>query len=59
MTYVLIAVFNFTVDEEFEAVAIQVLNRTQGMVNKYRRLLMVEAEVCLEHSPLNNVQKTS
>ncbi|XP_059388624.1 BRD4-interacting chromatin-remodeling complex-associated protein-like [Carassius carassius] len=32
------------VDEEFEAVAIQVLNKTQAMVNKYRRLLMVEAE---------------
>lgn len=35
------------VDEEFEAVASQVLMRTQSMVNKYRRLLMVEAEVCL------------
>lgn len=35
----------FTVDEEFEIVATQVLNRTQAMVNKYRRLLMVEAEV--------------
>lgn len=33
------------VDEEFEAVATQVLKRTQAMVNKYRRLLMVEAEV--------------
>lgn len=33
------------VDEEFEAVATQVLLRTQSMVNKYRRLLMVEAEV--------------
>uniref|UniRef100_A0A7N6BSN2 GLTSCR protein conserved domain-containing protein n=1 Tax=Anabas testudineus TaxID=64144 RepID=A0A7N6BSN2_ANATE len=33
------------VDEEFEIVATQVLNRTQAMVNKYRRLLMVEAEV--------------
>lgn len=33
------------VDEEFEAVATQVLMRTQSMVNKYRRLLMVEAEV--------------
>uniref|UniRef100_A0A672M9P7 BICRA like chromatin remodeling complex associated protein n=1 Tax=Sinocyclocheilus grahami TaxID=75366 RepID=A0A672M9P7_SINGR len=28
------------VDEEFEAVAVQVLSRTQAMVNKYRRLLM-------------------
>lgn len=34
-----------TVDEEFEDVATQVLNRTCAMVNKYRRLLMVEAEV--------------
>lgn len=33
------------VDEEFEDVATQVLNRTCAMVNKYRRLLMVEAEV--------------
>lgn len=33
------------VDEEFEAVATQVLKRTQSMVNKYRRLLLVEAEV--------------
>lgn len=32
-------------DEEFEDVATQVLNRTCAMVNKYRRLLMVEAEV--------------
>lgn len=37
--------FEFPVDEEFEAAATQVLMRTQGMVNKYRRLLMVEAEV--------------
>uniref|UniRef100_A0A3B4F8V1 BRD4 interacting chromatin remodeling complex associated protein like n=1 Tax=Pundamilia nyererei TaxID=303518 RepID=A0A3B4F8V1_9CICH len=34
----------FSQDEEFEAAATQVLMRTQGMVNKYRRLLMVEAE---------------
>ncbi|TRY94543.1 hypothetical protein DNTS_008444 [Danionella cerebrum] len=33
------------VDEEFETVASQVLNRTHAMVNKYRRLLMVEAEI--------------
>lgn len=32
------------VDEEFEVAATQVLKRTQAMVNKYRRLLMVEAE---------------
>ena len=35
----------FTVDEEFEVVATQVLMRTHTMVNKYRRLLLVEAEV--------------
>lgn len=34
-----------TVDEEFEVVATKVLMRTHVMVNKYRRLLMVEAEV--------------
>lgn len=39
--------FVFAVDEEFEAVATEVLMRTQSMVNKYRRLLMVEAEVGL------------
>ncbi|XP_076855610.1 BRD4-interacting chromatin-remodeling complex-associated protein-like isoform X2 [Brachyhypopomus gauderio] len=32
------------VDDEFQTVATQVLKRTQSMVNKYRRLLMVEAE---------------
>lgn len=32
-------------DEEFEVVATQVLKRTHAMVNKYRRLLLVEAEV--------------
>lgn len=37
--------FLFAVDEEFEVVATQVLSRTHAMVNKYRRLLMVEAEV--------------
>lgn len=38
-------VFTFSVDEEFELVATQVLNKTQAMVDKYRRLLLVEAEV--------------
>lgn len=33
------------VDEEFEEVATAVLSRTCAMVNKYRRLLLVEAEV--------------
>ncbi|KAL4641181.1 GLTSCR1-like protein [Arapaima gigas] len=32
------------VDEEFEEVASQVLKRTQAMLNKYQRLLLVEAE---------------
>lgn len=40
-----LCVVSFAVDEEFEVVASQVLKRTQSMVNKYRRLLMVEAEV--------------
>ncbi|XP_053367052.1 BRD4-interacting chromatin-remodeling complex-associated protein-like isoform X1 [Clarias gariepinus] len=35
------------VDEEFEAVSTQVVVRTQSMINKYRRLLMVEAEMCI------------
>uniref|UniRef100_A0A3Q0RJ37 BICRA like chromatin remodeling complex associated protein n=1 Tax=Amphilophus citrinellus TaxID=61819 RepID=A0A3Q0RJ37_AMPCI len=35
----------FSQDEEFEVVATQVLKRTQAMVSKYRRLLMVEAEL--------------
>lgn len=38
------------VDEEFGDVAAQVLNRTCAMVNKYRRLLMVEAEVGVSFS---------
>lgn len=37
--------FLLAVDEEFEVVASQVLTRTHAMVSKYRRLLMVEAEV--------------
>lgn len=32
-------------DQEFEDVATQVVTKTQTMINKYRRLLMVEAEV--------------
>lgn len=51
------------VDEEFEVVATQVLKRTQAMVNKYRRLLMVEAEVrppltsCWLHAFMRAVMK--
>lgn len=50
MTTLKFLLFSFTVDEEFEAVATQVLKRTQAMVNKYRRLLMVEAEVRAYHT---------
>jgi len=52
-------IFDLTVDEEFEAVATQVLNRTQAMVNKYRRLLMVEAEVGSEYAFNLNAQNTT
>lgn len=63
--------FLLAVDEEFEVVAAQVLSRTHAMVNKYRRLLMVEAEVsthkrvsrCDVHrpngSPLHSLQRSS
>lgn len=33
------------VDEEFEEAASHALKRTQAMLNKYQRLLLVEAEV--------------
>ncbi|XP_067286421.1 BRD4-interacting chromatin-remodeling complex-associated protein-like isoform X2 [Pseudorasbora parva] len=46
------------VDEEFEAVATQVLNRTQAMVNKYRRLLMVEAERSSPSSEMVMIDRT-
>uniref|UniRef100_A0A671LIA7 GLTSCR1-like protein n=1 Tax=Sinocyclocheilus anshuiensis TaxID=1608454 RepID=A0A671LIA7_9TELE len=46
------------VDEEFEAVAIQVLNRTQAMVNKYRRLLVVEAERSSPSSEMVMIDRT-
>lgn len=46
------------VDEEFEAVASQVLNRTQAMVNKYRRLLMVEAERSSPSSEIVMIDRT-
>ncbi|XP_040885436.1 BRD4-interacting chromatin-remodeling complex-associated protein-like [Toxotes jaculatrix] len=46
------------VDEEFEAVATQVLNRTQSMVNKYRRLLMVEAERSSPSSEMVMIDRT-
>ncbi|KAK9965806.1 hypothetical protein ABG768_004876 [Culter alburnus] len=46
------------VDEEFEAVATQVLTRTQAMVNKYRRLLMVEAERSSPSSEMVMIDRT-
>ncbi|XP_029383370.1 BRD4-interacting chromatin-remodeling complex-associated protein-like [Echeneis naucrates] len=46
------------VDEEFEAVATQVLKRTQAMVNKYRRLLMVEAERSSPSSEMVMIDRT-
>ncbi|XP_041829398.1 BRD4-interacting chromatin-remodeling complex-associated protein-like [Melanotaenia boesemani] len=46
------------VDEEFEAAASQVLKRTQAMVNKYRRLLMVEAERSSPSSEMVMIDRT-
>ncbi|MCJ8738627.1 hypothetical protein PDJAM_G00037920 [Pangasius djambal] len=46
------------VDEEFEAVSTQVLMRTQSMVNKYRRLLMVEAERSSPSSEIVMIDRT-
>ncbi|XP_062859064.1 BRD4-interacting chromatin-remodeling complex-associated protein-like [Trichomycterus rosablanca] len=46
------------VDEDFEAVATQVLQKTQSMVNKYRRLLMVEAERCNPSSEIVMIDRT-
>ncbi|XP_067343838.1 BRD4-interacting chromatin-remodeling complex-associated protein-like isoform X2 [Channa argus] len=46
------------VDEEFEIVATQVLKKTQAMVNKYRRLLMVEAERSSPSSEMVMIDRT-
>lgn len=46
------------VDEEFQAAATQVLKRTQAMVNKYRRLLMVEAERFSPSSEMVMIDRT-
>uniref|UniRef100_A0A8B9REG8 BRD4 interacting chromatin remodeling complex associated protein like n=1 Tax=Astyanax mexicanus TaxID=7994 RepID=A0A8B9REG8_ASTMX len=46
------------VDEEFQAAATQVLKRTQAMVNKYRRLLMVEAERFSPSSEIVMIDRT-
>ncbi|XP_046888086.1 BRD4-interacting chromatin-remodeling complex-associated protein-like isoform X2 [Hypomesus transpacificus] len=48
----------YLVDEEFESVATQVLKRTQAMVNKYRRLLMVEAERSSPSSEMVMIDRT-
>uniref|UniRef100_A0A665VGA3 BRD4 interacting chromatin remodeling complex associated protein like n=1 Tax=Echeneis naucrates TaxID=173247 RepID=A0A665VGA3_ECHNA len=53
-----VCVVLFAVDEEFEAVATQVLKRTQAMVNKYRRLLMVEAERSSPSSEMVMIDRT-
>uniref|UniRef100_A0A1A8R135 GLTSCR1-like n=1 Tax=Nothobranchius rachovii TaxID=451742 RepID=A0A1A8R135_9TELE len=46
------------VDEEFEVVATQVLNKTQAMVDKYRRLLMVDAERSSPSSEMVMIDRT-
>ncbi|XP_054454839.1 BRD4-interacting chromatin-remodeling complex-associated protein-like [Anoplopoma fimbria] len=46
------------VDDEFEVVATQVLMRTHVMVNKYRRLLMVEAERSSPSSEMVMIDRT-
>ncbi|KAK2820608.1 hypothetical protein Q5P01_023567 [Channa striata] len=46
------------VDEEFEIVATQVLMKTQAMVNKYRRLLMVEGERSSPSSEMVMIDRT-
>ncbi|XP_029311480.1 BRD4-interacting chromatin-remodeling complex-associated protein-like [Cottoperca gobio] len=46
------------VDDEFEVVATQVLKRTHVMVNKYRRLLMVEAERSSPSSEMVMIDRT-
>ncbi|XP_054899193.1 BRD4-interacting chromatin-remodeling complex-associated protein-like [Poeciliopsis prolifica] len=46
------------VDDEFEDVATQVVTKTQTMVNKYRRLLMVEAERSSPSSEMVMIDRT-
>uniref|UniRef100_A0A4W5M8X3 BICRA like chromatin remodeling complex associated protein n=1 Tax=Hucho hucho TaxID=62062 RepID=A0A4W5M8X3_9TELE len=46
------------VDDEFETMATQVLKRTQLMINKYRRLLMVEAERSSPSSEMVMIDRT-
>nr|XP_015218621.1 PREDICTED: GLTSCR1-like protein isoform X2 [Lepisosteus oculatus] len=46
------------VDNEFEAVATQVLKRTQAMLNKYRRLLLVEGKRMSPSSEMVMIDRT-
>ncbi|XP_038164736.1 BRD4-interacting chromatin-remodeling complex-associated protein-like [Cyprinodon tularosa] len=46
------------VDQEFEDVASQVVTKTQTMINKYRRLLMVEAERSSPSSEMVMIDRT-
>ncbi|KAK7913757.1 hypothetical protein WMY93_013968 [Mugilogobius chulae] len=46
------------VDEEFELVASQVVNKTEAMVDKYRKLLMVEAERFSPSSEIVMIDRT-
>lgn len=46
------------VDEEFEAVAAQVLSKTEAMINKYRKLLFVEAERSSPSSEIVMIDRT-
>ncbi|MBN3298462.1 BICRL protein, partial [Amia calva] len=46
------------VDDEFEVVATQVLKRTQAMLNKYRRLLFVEAKRMSPSSEMVMIDRT-
>ncbi|KAJ7987806.1 hypothetical protein DPEC_G00330330 [Dallia pectoralis] len=46
------------VDDEFESMATQVLKRTQVMINKYRSLLMVEAERSSPSSEMVMIDRT-
>uniref|UniRef100_A0A4W5N913 BICRA like chromatin remodeling complex associated protein n=1 Tax=Hucho hucho TaxID=62062 RepID=A0A4W5N913_9TELE len=46
------------VDDEFESMATQVLKRTQVLINKYRRLLMVEAERTSPSSEMVMIDRT-
>ncbi|KAJ0060666.1 hypothetical protein NL108_016846, partial [Boleophthalmus pectinirostris] len=46
------------VDEEFELVAAQIVNKTEAMVDKYRKLLMVEAERSSPSSEIVMIDRT-